>query len=288
VRISSEDAPAIAGRATDIFLVGLGMHIGHMTRDADVVMQACKTCYFMHNDPEVRHYIKQLPGKAVDIFDFYTENVSRMITYRQIAATVLDSARSSRPVCIALYGHPMFLSTISQMVLYGADWLGLRTAVIPGISSFDTVSSDLRIDPGQVSLQIQEATSMLLFRTALDPHRGLIVLQPAQFGTVLQSSARSRAARFAPLLQYLLQFYPVGHPIYLVASSQTSRGQPQIDRALLGLDLDLSQHLRQETTVYLPPLSAVIDEDADMRKTLYEKSWLDQVVGGDGDDAQSL
>jgi uncharacterized protein YabN with tetrapyrrole methylase and pyrophosphatase domain len=288
VRISSKDVAPIESGTTDIFLVGLGMHIGHMTRDADFVMQACKTRYFMHSDPEVRHYIQQLPGKAVDIYDFYTENESRMITYRQIAATVLDSARSSRPVCVALYGHPMFLSTISQMVLHGADWLGLRTAVIPGVSSFDTVSSDLRIDPGEVSLQIQEATSMLLFRTALDPHRGLIVLQPAQFGTVLQSSAQSLAVRFAPLLQYLLQFYPVGHPMYLVASSQTSHGHPQVDQVLLGLDLDLSQHLKQETTVYLPPLSAGIDEDVAMRKTLYEKSWLDQVVGGDGDDAQSL
>jgi uncharacterized protein YabN with tetrapyrrole methylase and pyrophosphatase domain len=252
--------------------------MGHLTRDAEVALHECRTRFYMHSDAEVRQYLHSLPGRAVDVFTFYNENESRLGAYRRIAAVTLDTAQKDPPVCVALYGHPLVLSTLSTMVMCGADWLRLETTVVPGVSSLDTVIADLRLDPGAAGIQLQEATDLLLYRRTLDPQLGLLIFQVPQLGTVLHSSSESLPQRFRPFLQYLMVFYPAGHPMYLVRSAQKRSDRPQLHMLLLSADTNLAERLAPETTIYIPPVIGTLAEDSRVRRALTDKSWLEQMV----------
>jgi L-asparaginase len=186
---------------------------------------------------------------------YYQVDASRMSIYRSIASDILEDADAEGPVCLALYGHPLVLSTISTMVLDGADYLGLPAVVVPGISSFDTVLADLRLDPGGVGLQVQEATDLIVQRRELDPNRGLLLLQVPQVSSAVYSATQPSEGKLQELVQYLGRFYSPDQPVVMVRSS-TDAGQVGIVRLteLQRLSVEVLD-LPNDLTLYLPPVA---------------------------------
>jgi uncharacterized protein YabN with tetrapyrrole methylase and pyrophosphatase domain len=201
----------------------------------------------------MQDWIRTLDADAEDLSMFYRPGVRRSLIYREISAHVLHQAQTLAPVALALYGHPLFFSTLSRMVLAGSQWLKMKSLVLPGLSSIDAIFADLQIDPGEVGLQIHEATELLLHKRSIDPIRGLLVFQPAQAGDLLHSD-RASLSPFSLVTDYLLRYYPGSHSVYLVRSAT----EPWERATTLSVPLaSIPEHgitLPADFTVYVPPL----------------------------------
>ena len=251
---------------SEVVVVGLGLHLGQLTREVEAVLSQSDSIFFIHPSATVHAWIRSLDPDSVDLSHLYKEGTSRTLTYRKMAASVVRQAQSVKRVALALYGHPLLLSTLTRMVLDTSDWLGIRTQVVPGISSIDAIMADLRLDPGEVALQLQEATDLLLYRRNIDVHRGLLIFQPSQAGCWLH--AQDTATRPLKLLsQYLQSFYPISHPIVLIRCASEATTRSTILQKVL-MDLGESLELPSDFTLYLPPVGPPEGEVISVRNSL--------------------
>jgi hypothetical protein len=223
----------------------------------------------------MHEWIRTLNEEALDLSAYYQPGESRTVTYRVIAAKVLQAAQEAGPTALALYGHPLVLSTLSRMVLAGSEWLGLPSLVVPGISSIDAIVSDLRIDPGDVALQVQEATDLLLYRRPIDPQRGLLLFQPAQAGTWLHSD-HTRHAPLRALADYLVAFYPASHVVCLVRSASERCIDPLILKSSLAALPIHGIDLPTDFTLYVPPIGGPQPEAREVREALTDPFSLEK------------
>src|SRR5882762_1393677 len=112
------------------------------------------------------------------------------------------------PVTLALYGHPLVYSLPPFIVMAAAEVIGLRTKVMAGISSMDTLFVDLKFDPCTQGLQMYEATDLLLRHRPILPDVPCFIWQIGTVESRLYSETFSKPERFRRIRGYLLRFYP--------------------------------------------------------------------------------
>ena len=105
--------------------------------------------------------------------------------------------------------------------------------VLPGISAFDAILADLRLDPVVHGLQMYEATDLLLRRRPLDPEVPALIWQIGPLETCLHSLAVSRPERFSRLISHLRQYYPPRHEVVAIYCSPHPILPPAIFRFAL-------------------------------------------------------
>lgn len=265
---------------TDLYIVGLGLQKDHLTLQAQKALEQCNSCFYIHRDPELIRYLGGLPGNIIDLSRQYKDRESRIAIYRRMAALVVESAISNPPVSLALYGHPLFLSSLSAMALTAAHGFDRRVTVIPGISSLDTVMADLQVDPGAAALQVQEATDLVLYKRTLDTSRGVLLLQLAHFGSHMYTQTPITSERLGPLAEYLVRIYPESHGIFLVRSPNFTAAPPVIDRLSLAELASKAHRIRDDTTAYIPPLGNPVPDEKFWRSlTSPEGSAVDKGIG---------
>lgn len=252
MRVPAAETRADEIDASAVCLVGLGLHSGHLTREAEFALARCKRIFFIHPSSAVADWIRSLDPDAVDLSTFYQYGERRIQIYREMSSQVLFQSQTLGPVALALYGHPLVLSSLSRMVLAGCRWLKRECIVLPGVSSIDSVIADLEIDPGEFGLQVHEATELILRDCAIDPRRGLLLLQPAQAGDV----RHSKEASLAPLTlvaDYLLRFYSDRHQVTLVRSAS----EPWMKGTTLSVSLaalpEYGAAFPSDFTLFVPP-----------------------------------
>src|SRR5258708_37520523 len=135
-----------------------------------------------------------------------------------MAAEVVNEVLVDPPVCFATYGHPLLYGHPSVLIQRAAKLLDLRVETFPGISSLDTLLVDLGIDPAADGLQMYETTDLLLRRRLIQNDVPCVLLQVNAIAEPNYQLNRLSAEHFAPLQNYLLEFYPSEHPITLVVS----------------------------------------------------------------------
>jgi hypothetical protein len=150
------------------------------------------------------------------------------------------------------------------MVLGSAKFLGLRTKVLPGISSLDTLFVDLGFDPCTQGVQMYEATDLLLRRRPIQPDVPCFIWQIGAIGSRLYSEALSTAARFSHIRDYLLQFYP------LVPSTITEFTLDTIE--------DKAAELHQGVTVFIPPMKIREVQDCALLQSMDEVEYLRELT----------
>lgn len=68
--------------------------------------------------------------------------------YTKISELIIATAKDNGPVSFIVHGHPLFLVSASEYTLDLAEENNLSVKILPGISSFDTLMCDLKIDYG--------------------------------------------------------------------------------------------------------------------------------------------
>ena len=178
----------------DISIVGLGITVVRQhTREVEATIRRAKEVLHVGSVGAGTHeYLQTLCPRVTDLnATAYKPSRKRLEIWDRISAAVLQAALDHPPVVFAVHGHPMVYVYPSQQILRAAEALGLRTTVMPGISAFDTLCADLRLDPGMQGLQMYEATELLLRRRPLQPDVPCFLWQIGAVESTLHSEATS-------------------------------------------------------------------------------------------------
>jgi precorrin-2 methylase len=257
-------------------LVGLGLRLGHLTREVEAALDRCQHVYYLHGEPEMVKFLSERGAPLTSLSTFYATGTSRLETYYRIAARVVSHAAEEPPVAVALYGHPTVFSTLSSMLIAGARRFAVTTAVYPGISSIDVILADLGLDPGQVALQVHEATELLVYNRSLDPSSALLIFQASQLETHIHTTRPSTARRLEQLAQRLAATYGPSH-VVTVLESQGSRTGSHWRGRLTDL-ASAAPAFGPMVTLYVAPRARPPVRDAVILKELDSPTKLDTLV----------
>jgi uncharacterized protein YabN with tetrapyrrole methylase and pyrophosphatase domain len=266
-------------RAVDIYVVGLGIKaVQHITREAEEAIRSSRRVLFVDGGFGVEEFLQTLCQSTSSLLGHYQEWGDRRRTYRAMAAEVLDAALDDPPVCFAHYGHPGIYVYPTRLVEEGAAQLGLTVSALPGISAFDTIVTDLGIDPGPNGLQMYEATDVLARARPLQPDVPCLLWQVGTLETALYTAKRGNAERFIRLQRYLLQTYPEDHEVTMILSSAYQLLEPWKETYPLK---DLAERLAnglQHGTMYIPPVKIRRVRDAALLRDVYNPKHLEKVT----------
>jgi len=263
--------PATAEEPFDLYIIGLGtVGVVQLTREAEQALARCKEVLYLDPGLGVRTHLEHLVPVVTDLSDCYRLDDDRMNAYDRMTELTLDASLSHAPVAFAVYGHPRFFVYPTEQLLQTATALGLRSTVLPGISTLDAMIIDLGLDPGYQGLQIYEATDALLRRRPLQNDVPTLLLQVGALETALTSTRRSAPGRYERLYDYLRTFYPDEHVVAFISTRTYRLARSQIlPTQLADIRKNVSQ-VTPEMTLYIPPahIRGVAPESEELLKGL--------------------
>lgn len=233
-----------------LLVVGTGIQMpNQLTVEARAAIETADRVFYGVADPITRHQIKQLHPQAESLFDLYSVDKSRTITYREMVEKVLAAVRAGFKVCFVLYGHPGVFAQPSHAAIRQARSEGFPAKMLPAISAEDCLIADLGVDPGAQGCQSFEAWDFLLRRRKIDSTVPLLLWQVAGIGERNYPTQCNRA-NLALLTEYLQQFYPSTHEIIIYEASPFAVCDPKIER--LPLSRLAEAPVSSISTVYIP------------------------------------
>lgn len=261
------------GRAPDIVVVGLGLSVEHLTREAEDALRTARQVLSIDTSPAVRALLAARCPRVRPLFEAgYRQGSGRLPTYLHLAARVLHAALDDGPVVLAVQGHPTLFSYIPVLLRDVAPLLDLTVRIQPGISSRAGLLAHLALDPADHGIRSVEATDLLLRRRPLSPDTLTLVWQAGNLETRLHSGRPSRPERLHGLTSWLQTFYPDDHPVTGVVLS-TAPGLPTEHWTVPLAELpSMASAIHASTTLILPPvgrrpladawLASVVDDPA--------------------------
>ncbi|MEO8383584.1 MAG: SAM-dependent methyltransferase [Acidobacteriota bacterium] len=237
----------------DIYLAGSGIRGAlQFTRETIQALRVCRVVFVLHDDLMVHDYVRSLCSDVRDVSDLYAGGGPRADVYRAIAERLIGEAGRGQPVALVAHGHPLFLVSASEYALALARERGLTIAILPSVSSFDTVLSDLMIDYGY-ALQMFDATTLLRLSPRLNANVPTLVFQ---LTTLLREEVMREEPGpeiLEPLVEFLLRVYPSGHRCKIVHSgAHLLEPSTVVDTFLADLASDERVELWRRPTLYVP------------------------------------
>lgn len=253
----------------DIAIVGLGIvGVHQVTREVEETIRRCLHTFVVDSGFGVVSYLESLCAQVTSFVPLYENGKSRLPTYRQMAAEVVDAAITGSPVCFATYGHPLVYCYPTVLIQRAAKLLNLRVETFPGISALDTLLVDLGIDVSADGLQMFEATDLLLRRRPIQNDVPCVLWQTNIVAEPTHQTDRRSAEHFFHLQSYLLEFYPREHAVKLVISKTFPLLRSVVETYQMGtLAADLERG-PQAGTLYIPPVRRRGIEDQQLFEVL--------------------
>ena len=252
-RAASPPKADVGKRLQDLYLVGLGIDCrAHLTREGEKALKQARV--ILHIDEDHR-WLRKLNPSVVDLKKMYWSGDERLAVYERIRARIITEMEGGPGVAFATYGHPMIFDRIANGLISHCRQNGRSVRVVNGISSLDTLATDLGIEYGQ-GLQLYDATHVVTQAQPLNPRAHALLLQIGEFGCSRTSNVIDRAAprRYLPLIDHLKKFYPPSHRV-TIAFSDNGEGLDLHPVPLSALDRH-RQKIVPGATLYIPPLPA--------------------------------
>jgi precorrin-2 methylase len=197
----------------EISIVGGGLDSSmHLSVEACRAIRNSKVVFHGGCHERVHRWLADLArdSQVVDInIGHYQMGQYRPDIYRSMAAKVVEAARAFGAVALIEPGSAMVTDLVTRFVLDGAACAGIRTTIVPGISSLEHICVEFGIDPAD-GLQAILAQELVARRIELSKQLDTVVIQPGYFDTLWCAGwPRSRSTRFDALVAALaLTFEP--------------------------------------------------------------------------------
>jgi len=202
----------------DIYLIGTGVGGGlQFTVEAQRVLDRVGRAYALHLPVPLRRHLRSLRIKTVDLSDRFAESRPLGEAYVEVADFLLERAATERPIVVLTPGSPLFLNSISRLVVLQGRRSGLQVQTLPGISPLDALISYVGVDVATFGLQVFTGDRLAKSPPRLEPTVPLAVMELAGVG--VQAPGADPAAepeRYVRLLKTLARVYPANHPATLV------------------------------------------------------------------------
>lgn len=257
----------------DIAVVGLGISgIHHITREVEETIRRCTQTFVTDMAIGVVEYLRTLSPNVTDLSNRYELGDHRIPIYRRMATEVVAAGIEDPPVCFATYGHPKMFCYPTTLIQRAARVLDIEVTVLSGISSVDTLLSDLGVDPGFDGLQLYEATDLVIRRRPLQNDVPAVIVQAPIVLDAYNRPGGPDIENLEILQRYLLDFYPAGHTVLNVLSKTHPLLEPLIQQIPLRRLAETLSKGSNVGTLFVPPVGhrEVADAELAERMRLYE------------------
>lgn len=238
--------------ATSLYLLGSGITSPiHLTAETRQALRISKKVFVLHADASVIRHVEALGPEVIDLAGMYDGLTERREAYHAIADRVVREAALTPPVAFLVHGHPLFLVSASEYMIGLAEQKDVETRVLPGISSFDTLMCDLRIDFGY-GLQMFDTTTMLKAGWVPDPRIPMLLFQLATTLEPRITRGERTGEALAPIVDLLLPLYGEEHEVVLIESASGLLDSSQLLRIPLSALTKGEIDLTRRPTLYVP------------------------------------
>lgn len=269
----------------DIIIIGAGLKMPeHLTIEALEALCCSKVVFtIFHEVPLVKSTIEwyskskhnlELEVDVRSLDDLYESNRLRVHNYILAAETIINEVKNSHPICYLTQGNPVVFDRVTKEVIKRAEKNNYSYTILSGISSLDTVMSDLRqeIAPG---LQIYDSSALVGQNLKPNIELPCILLQLNVFSTSFISKNKIlKIGTLEGLKNYLLTFYPPSHQMQFVISESNFSSNIIYSTNLHSLH-EVDPKYLSGSCLYIPPLNEP-QMDKKFEDTMLSRGFFDQ------------
>jgi hypothetical protein len=252
-----------------LVIIGSGIKaVSHFTLEAQAHIQQADVVLYAAADPVTDIWIEEQNPNAFDLYEYYADDKSRIITYVQMIERIMAEVRAGKYVCALFYGHPGVFVTPSHNAIAIARQEGYEAVMLPAVSAEDCLYADLGVDPSVPGMQIYEATDLLLRKRKVDTSANFVLWQVGCIGDLGFKFGGYENDKFDLLLDYLEEIYGPDHlAINYVANMFC--GEPTIDRHTIAeyRDPEIKKKVSGISTFFIPARDAA-PSDSEMQARL--------------------
>jgi len=239
-------------RRGSLACVGMGMTLGsHLTPLARSHIERADVVFAALSDGVVEKWLQRMHPDVRSLQPYYKEGKSRLKTYKEWVALMMDEVRAGKRVCGVFYGHPGIFAWSPHKAIEMARAEGFDAYMEPGISAEDCLYADLGIDPGRFGCQHFEASQLLFYERRIDPAGYLVLWQVGLVGDWSLGRFQTGPAYRQVLVDRLSEDYPLDHEVIVYRGATLPIEKPRVRRVALR---DLPNiALTAEEMVVVPP-----------------------------------
>ena len=235
-------------------VVGTGIKfLSQLTIEAKSYIEQSSKVLYLINEPAIEQWIIKANPNVESLELLYTQHEYRIDNYDAISNYVLSQMEIHENVCLAVYGHPIYLSKPVFIAIERAKSKGYPVNVLPGISAEACLFADLNIDPLDKGVQSFEATDFLLYKKRHIVSSHLILWQVYVIGLLTRPVDHDPIPGIKMLRDFLLDSYDSDHEIILYEAAQYAMFKPIICRSTLGKIAEAD--IKRLSTLYIPPVA---------------------------------
>ena len=241
-----------------VYLIGVGIKGGlQMTLEAIQAIKFVDKVYILHSSSELKTEIRENYNKnLIDCANYFDEEVERAAVFKKIATDIVKEATKDEKISIGFVvsGNPLFLVSACEYLVAAEEDFGIKVRVISGVSSFDTVLSDLKIDVGY-GASMYDSTLFLSDNVTPVTNIPLLLFQLATTNNTQIIHEEISVKILEPLIQKLIKFYGVEHEVTFVTSSYNIFMNAELVKIKLNDILNSTEiNMSTRPTLYVPPL----------------------------------
>lgn len=182
----------------------------------------------------------------------YIDGAKDIENYQRVISKLLDEVRTLEDIALLMPGHPRLGVTILRWLEKKVMDTDIKIETIPGISSFDTMVNDLKVDPLEQGSVIIDANRLLLYQYEMEPRIDHYIYHVCSIGTPrTYVSNPSIENRIDLLKNYLLRFFDFKKAVTLIKSPLSMSDQPFVVSEELGYLENVLQYIDFSTTLYI-------------------------------------
>jgi uncharacterized protein YabN with tetrapyrrole methylase and pyrophosphatase domain len=220
---------------SSVHVFGLGVRlIAQMTLESNYLLQQMEQIFHTENDRKVGEYIASIGVQEVNLRHLYEEGKLREQAYQEICDTIVESAKNGNKCAYLTAGNPAFLNTVIFRLRQSTAQYGIPFFVYAGVSSFDTLLTDILLPIGSTGIQCFEATHFVRMRPNIDTRVPLALFQPA---VVEAHDVRYLAGAYLPgvkiLQDVLVELYGSDRRWILLRSAMSTNDNPVVSTGVL-------------------------------------------------------
>lgn len=238
-----------------IALIGSGVRgIRDLTLRSLQQLQESDETLCLGISPRDKLVLRRLGVRGVRSLDhLYKQGSNDIETYAALLDEVLKAGTRRGSVALLLPGHPAFGVTIASWLRELAAAGSIQLAVFDGISSFDTMLTDLGVDPLTNGTVVIDANRLIVCKTMLNPRLDHFVYHICSVSeSTLQFRSPGSTSHLDTLARTLAPMYPKGHTALIISSKPN--GRTSIVRTEVAKIATRRNDVRFDTSLFIPAL----------------------------------
>jgi hypothetical protein len=162
-----------------IHVLGSGIRsVGQITLESNYLLHQMDKVFHCEHGGNLCEYIASTGAIEIPLSHLCSDFKSRANAYQEICDTIVASAADGLKCAYLAPGNPIFLNTVVLKLKDATSRLGIPFFVYAGVSSIDTLLTDLSLPIEMTGLQCFEATHFVRMRPAIDKRVPLFLFQP--------------------------------------------------------------------------------------------------------------